>query len=97
MITSRQRKYLRSHANDLRPLLQIGKSGINPNLVKQLDDALEARELVKASVLQSAPDSVEEISRRLSEMTGSELVQVIGNKFVVYRESRDSKTIVLPD
>ena len=97
MITSKQRKYLRSLANTLRPLLQIGKSGINPNLVKQLDDALEARELVKATVLQSTPDSVEEISRRLAEMTGSELVQVIGNKFVVYRESKDSKTIVLPD
>jgi len=97
LITSKQRKYLRSLANTLRPLLQIGKSGINPNLVKQLDDALEARELVKATVLQSTPDSVEEISRRLAEMTGSELVQVIGNKFVVYRESKDSKTIVLPD
>lgn len=97
MITSKQRKYLRSLANTLRPLLQIGKSGINPNLVKQLDDALEARELVKATVLKNTPESVDEISRELAETMNAELVQVIGNRFVVYRESKDSKTIVLPE
>lgn len=97
MITSKQRKYLRSHAHTLRPVLQIGKSGINPNLVKQLDDALEARELVKATVLKNTPESVDEISRELAEITNAELVQVIGNRFVVYRESKNTKTIVLPE
>lgn len=97
MITSKQRKYLRSLANTLQPLLQIGKSGINPNLVKQLNDALEARELVKATVLKNTPDGVDTISRELAETTKAELVQVIGNKFVVYRESKDNKTIELPD
>ena len=97
MITSKQRKYLRSHANTLRPVLQIGKSGINPNLVKQLDDALEARELVKATVLKNTPESVDKISRELAEITNAELVQVIGNRFVVYRESKNTKTIVLPE
>lgn len=97
MITSKQRKYLRSLANTLQPLLQIGKSGINPNLVKQLNDALEARELVKATVLKNTLDGVDTISRELAETTKAELVQVIGNKFVVYRESKDNKTIELPD
>lgn len=96
MLTSKQRSYLRSLANTTEPIFQIGKGGIGDNLVKQFNDALEARELVKATVLKSAEAGVREIADELSELTGSDVVQVIGNRFVLYKESKKNKEITLP-
>lgn len=96
MLTSKQRSYLRSLANNIDPIFQVGKSGIGDNLVKQFNDALEARELVKATVLRNAEAGAREIAEELSGMTGADVVQVIGNRFVLYKESEKSKTIILP-
>lgn len=96
MLTSKQRSYLRSLANNMDPIFQVGKSGIGDNLVKQFSDALEARELVKATVLKNAEEGVKEIAEELSGLTGSDIVQVIGSKFVLYKESRKNKVIILP-
>lgn len=93
MITGKQRAYLRSLANSLKPSIQIGKGGINENLIKELDQALELKELVKANVLKNSIESASEICAKASKETGSEIVQVIGNKFVLYRESKENKTI----
>ena len=91
-MTTKQRAYLRSLANNIEPILHIGKDGINDNLIKQAWDALEARELVKAVVLRAAPyDSAKEACDTLCEAVHAEPVQVIGNKFVMYRKSRKPK------
>jgi RNA-binding protein len=88
-MTTKQRAHLRSLANGIEPILHIGKDGISDNLVKQAWDALEARELVKATVLRAAPyDSAREACDALCEKVHAEPVQVIGNKFVMYRMSR---------
>lgn len=97
MLTSKQRSYLRSLANGIEPIFQVGKGGVGDNMVKQFNDALEARELIKASVLKNSMSDTKEICEEISNLTGAEIVQVIGNKFVLYKESRDDKVIVLPD
>jgi RNA-binding protein len=96
MISSKQRSYLRGLANTITPILQVGKGGVNDNMVKQFSDALEARELVKATVLKNSIADTREICEELAEQTGAEIVQVIGSKFVLYKESKDNKSIILP-
>lgn len=96
MITSKQRAYLRGLANRITPILQIGKGGINDNFLKQVDDALEARELVKITVLETALLDTRETCGYVAEELSAEPVQAIGSKFVLYRESRDNKKIELP-
>ncbi|MEG6614434.1 ribosome assembly RNA-binding protein YhbY [Pseudoclostridium thermosuccinogenes] len=96
MITSKQRSYLRGLANNIEPIFQIGKGGITENVVKQFDEALEARELVKANVLKNALADTRDICEEIAELTGSEIVQIIGSKFVLYRESKKNKVIELP-
>ena len=91
-MTSKDRAYLRSLANTIDPILQIGKSGINDNLIKQVDDALEARELIKLTVLETSPDTALDIGNELSEKTSCTLVQVMGRKITLYRKrKKDSK------
>jgi len=96
MLTGKQRSYLRALANTIDPIFQIGKGGVNENMIKQFDDALEARELVKATVLKNALTDARTVCEEIAEATGAEIVQVIGNKFVLYRESKESKVIELP-
>ena len=87
-LTSKQRAQLRALANSLDTILQIGKDGIGENLVKQADDALEARELIKGRVLDNNIDyDARAAAEELAQATRSEVVQVIGSKFVLYRES----------
>ena len=86
-LTSKQRAQLRGLANTLDTILQVGKDGINENLVKQADDALEARELIKCRVLENSMLTAREACQELCVLTRSEPVQVIGTKFVLYRTS----------
>lgn len=95
MITTKQRAYLRGLANKVPALYQIGKDGINGNTVKQTLDALEARELIKFHVLDSALMTAREAAGELMKATGADVVQVIGNKFVLYKESENNKQIEL--
>lgn len=96
MITTKQRAYLRSLANGIDTIMQIGKGGITENLVKTVSDALEARELVKLSVLETAPFTPKECMAELTEALRCEAVQVVGRKVVLYRESLENKKINLP-
>ena len=84
-MTSKQRAYLRSLANTMDPIVHVGKDGVNENMVKQVSDALEARELIKGTVLQNSPMTAREAINALCECAGAELVQCIGNRFVIYR------------
>lgn len=86
-LTSKQRAQLRAMANGLDTILHIGKDGIGDNLVKQANEALEARELVKGRVLEASMLTAGEACAQLSKLTRSEPVQVIGTKFVLYRKS----------
>ena len=95
MLTSKQRAYLRSLANSAETILQVGKEGISENLIKQVDDALTARELIKGKVLETAPGFVGEIAAQLAEATGSEVVQVIGMRFVLFRRNLKNPKISL--
>ena len=94
-LTGKQRAQLRAMANELEPIVHIGKDGIGENLVKQANDALEARELIKLRVLETSPVSSREAADEIAEKTQSDVVQVIGTRFVLYRESRDNKQIRL--
>ena len=88
-LTSKQRAQLRGVANTLATIVHIGKDGINDNLVKQANDALEAREIIKCKVLENSMLTVREACEELSRLTRSESVQVIGTKFVLYRQHYD--------
>ena len=96
MLTSKQRAYLRSLANPLDTIVMVGKSGLSPELVKQADDALTARELIKGRALETAPLSPRDAAEELARETGAEVVQVIGTRFVLYRRHPKEPKIVLP-
>lgn len=96
MITTKQRAYLRSLANGVDALYQIGKGGISDNLLTTLSDALEARELIKITVLEACPNTPKEIMPSLCEALGCEAVQVIGRRLSIYRKSAENPRIVLP-
>lgn len=95
-MTSKQRAYLRSISNRIDAIFQIGKNGMNDNLIKQLDDTLEARELIKITVLETAPDSAKGLSFEISEKTNSMVVQVLGNKITLFRQKEKNSKIELP-
>lgn len=95
-MTSKQRAYLRGLANKLDAIFQIGKNGINDNLIKQLDDALEARELIKITTLETAPDTAKNLSFEIAERIDCIVVQVIGNKITLFRQKQKDSKIELP-
>jgi RNA-binding protein len=96
MLTGKQKRYLRSKAHHMDPIFQVGKGGVNDNMVKQISDALEAREIFKISVLQNCEEDKTVVAEELAERTGAELVQIIGNTIVLYKESVENKQITLP-
>ena len=96
-MTSKQRAYLKGLAMTMEPIFQIGKSSLTPENTAAVAEALEARELIKISVLQNCMDDPREIAQILAERTHSQVVQVIGKKIVLYREGKnEKKKIVLP-
>lgn len=90
-LTSKQRAQLRGLANNIDTILHIGKDGIGDNLIRQADDALEARELIKGKVLENSMLSAREGAEELARATRSQVVQVIGTKFVLYRETHSKE------
>ncbi len=90
-ITSKQRSKLKSIAANLSPITQIGKGGITDNLLKTLSDALEARELIKVTVLENAEDTPRNIAENVAELLGAVCVTVIGRKAIFYRYSSKDK------
>ncbi|MFC2061291.1 ribosome assembly RNA-binding protein YhbY [Elusimicrobiota bacterium] len=97
MLTGKQKRYLRSLANRIKTAAHIGKEGVHEQLIGQLEKELEARELVKVSVLGSSLLNVKDVSEKVIERTGAEFVQSIGKKFVLYRRSVKKPVIVLPE
>ncbi|NLM50343.1 MAG: ribosome assembly RNA-binding protein YhbY [Clostridiaceae bacterium] len=95
MLTGKQRAKLRAMANQIPALYQVGKNGVTDSFVSQINDALQARELIKVKVLENAMASAREICDEVCQKCGAEPVQVIGNKFVIYKESSENKKIIL--
>ncbi|TCS83785.1 ribosome assembly RNA-binding protein YhbY [Tepidibacillus fermentans] len=96
MLTGKQKRYLRSLAHHLDPIFQVGKGGVNENMINQINEALEARELIKVSVLKNSLEETDEAADAIVKGTNAELVQIIGHTIVLYKESKENKTIELP-
>ncbi len=96
MLTGKQKGFLRSEAHHLQPLFQIGKSGLTQSVIVQIEEALEAKELIKVNILQNCDEDKNDIAAKLDEQEGIEIVQIIGNTIVLYKESIEKKKIVLP-
>lgn len=95
-MTSKQRAYLRGLANAMEPILHAGKGGISDAMIKQADDALEARELIKGKVLETAPATAREVAEEIAAKVNAEVVQVIGRTFVLFRQKEKDSQIKLP-
>ena len=93
-MTTKQRAYLKGLAMTMDPIFQVGKASMNTGLTEAIAEALEARELIKISVLKNCMDDPREIAETLAERTQSQVVQVIGKKIVLYKESKDNKKII---
>ena len=96
MITSKQRSYLRSLAHNIDPTVYIGKAGVTDNVIKEIDQCLEARELVKIKLQEGAELDAKTVANELAPGLRAEFVQAIGRKFTLYRESEKNKQIELP-
>jgi RNA-binding protein len=96
MLTGKQKRHLRSLAHHLNPIFQVGKGGVNENLIKQVEETLEVRELIKVSVLNNCGEDKDEVAEEIAQGSGAEIVQIIGNTIVLYKESKEHKTIELP-
>ena len=95
-MTSKQRAYLKGLAMTMDPIFQLGKNSLTPENTAAIAEALEARELNNISVLNNCADDPREIAQMVAERTRSQVVQVIGKKIVLYKESKDNKKIILP-
>lgn len=96
MLTGKERSYLKAKAHKIDPIFQLGKSGLTENFLKQVDEALEARELIKIKVLQNCELNPTNTANEIVKELNAEFVQSIGSKFVIYRESKKNKKIELP-
>lgn len=94
MLTSKQRAALRGIASTYETIFQVGKSGISDTLVKQVGDALRKRELIKMHVLDNCPMDAREVAQVLAEKTASEVVQVIGNRLILFKRNPKEPVIV---
>lgn len=96
-ITSKQRAYLRSLANNLSPIYQIGKNGISEKLIQGVSEALEANVLIKITVLETAPDEIQNLANQLANDTSSLVVQTVGNKITLFRKRMKNSKIEFPE
>ena len=95
-MTSKERAYLRAKANSIEAIFQVGKGGITPELLKQLDNAIEARELIKISILETAPGSAKELAEELATGSNSVVIQTVGNKVTLFRQTKKNSKFELP-
>ena len=96
-MTSKERAYLRAKANSIEAIFQVGKGGITPELLKQLDNAIEARELIKISILETAPGSAKELAEELATGSNSVVIQTVGNKVTLFRQKKKNSKFNLPN
>ncbi|UOQ86085.1 ribosome assembly RNA-binding protein YhbY [Gracilibacillus salinarum] len=95
-LTGKQKRFLRAEAHHLNPIFQVGKDGVNENMIKQISEALEKRELIKVSILQNCMEDKNDVADALADGAEAFVVQLIGNTIVLYKESQENKQITLP-
>lgn len=96
MLTGKQKRYLRAESNSIKSIFQVGKSGVTENMVEQIREALEKRELIKVSILQNCMDDKQTVAQEIANGTDAVVVQIIGNNIVLYKESKENKQLQLP-
>ncbi|MBM7607012.1 ribosome assembly RNA-binding protein YhbY [Ureibacillus composti] len=96
MLTGKQKRFLRAEAHHLTPIFQVGKGGVNEQMLRQISEALEVRELIKVRILDNCEEEKHDVAEALAKGTRAELVQLIGLTVVLYKESKNNKKIVLP-
>lgn len=96
MLTGKQRSYLRGEANNLDPYVHIGKEGLNDSIYEKIDEVLDDHELVKIRVLDNSLEDIKEVAHNVCETMGADLVQVIGNVFIIYRKNMEEPVYNLP-
>ncbi|MEE1130109.1 MAG: ribosome assembly RNA-binding protein YhbY [Caryophanon sp.] len=96
MLTGKQKRFLRAEAHHLTPIFQVGKGGVNGEMIKSIREVLEARELIKVRILDNCEEDKNDVAKALATGARAELVQLIGLTVVLYKESRENKKIVLP-
>src|SRR5690625_2295758 len=97
MLSGKQKIFLRAKAHHLKPIFQVGRGGVQKNMINQLIDVLEKRELIKIHILQNCLEDKHVVAEEISEKTGAAIVQIIGNQIILYKESQENKTITFPD
>lgn len=95
-MTSKERAYLRGLANTIDPIFQVGKGGISDVLIEQLNNAIEARELIKITILETAPGNAKELANEIADSTNSEVVQTVGNKITLFGQKKKNSKIEFP-
>jgi len=95
-MTSKQRSYLKGLAMNLNPIFQVGKGSVTPEYVEAIREAFNTKELIKIAVLKNCLDDPKEIASVIADRTGSQVVQVIGKKIVLYKQDKDNPKILLP-
>lgn len=95
-MTSKQRAYLKGLANSLPCIFQIGKQGLTDILINELNQAIEARELIKIHILETAPEDIRTIADEISKKTNSDVVQILGAKITLFRKRKEKSKIELP-
>lgn len=96
MLTATQKRFLRKEAHSIQPIFQVGKGSVSPNLIVQVNEALEARELIKISILQNCDEDKQTIAEKISSRAGADIVQVIGRTIILYKTSVNKQQIKLP-
>lgn len=96
MLSGKQRSYLRSKANNLNPYVHIGKEGLNESVYDQIDEVLDDHELVKIRILDNSLENINEVAENVCDKMGAEVVQIIGNVFVIYRKNVEEPIYDLP-
>ncbi|WP_048627190.1 ribosome assembly RNA-binding protein YhbY [Listeria ivanovii] len=96
MLTVTQKRFLRKEAHNIQPIFQVGKGSVSPNLIIQVKEALEARELIKISILQNCEEDKQTVAEKISSRTGADIVQVIGRTIILYKTSVNKQQIKLP-
>lgn len=96
MLTSKQRSFLRSLGHKLEPIVFLGKGGLTENIIKEIDTNLELRELIKVKLQDGCELELKDVANEVAVTLKADVVQVIGHKFILYRESQENKEITLP-
>lgn len=96
MLTGKQRSFLRGKANKMNPYVHIGKEGLNESVYEKIDEVLDDHELVKIRILDNSLEDIDKVAEKINNKMGSELVQIIGNVFIIYRKNMEEPIYDLP-